>query len=274
MSGDLHCHTVFSDGSTEPCRVVELAADLKIPYVALTDHDTMDGVQEAQHCAKQLGVTVIPGIEVSSFDHLHRKKVHILCYFPKNPGPLLQLCRQTLERRTETTIRMIEKVATRYPVDVKTVRRYAGRSAALYKQHIMLALMDMGYSQSVFGELYTDIFSTKSGWAILDTPLPDTRDAMKAIKETGGAAILAHPGVYGNFDVLEELCSLGLDGIEVFHPRVSKEDSQRAYDASQKYHLIRTGGSDFHGLCASRVTPLGLKQAEDGELQKLLERFS
>jgi phosphoribosyl 1,2-cyclic phosphate 1,2-diphosphodiesterase len=263
----------MSDGSTEPCRVVELAAGLKLPYIAITDHDTMSGVNEALMCAKGSNVRVIPGIEVSTYDYLHRKKVHILCYMPKKPEPLLEMCEQTLKNRTETTIKMIEKVSARYPVSVDIVNRYASRSAAIYKQHIMLALMDLGYSPSVFGELYSELFSSKNGWALIDTKLPETRDAMKIIKETGGAAVLAHPGVYANFDIIDELCGLGLDGIEVFHPRVSKEDSNRALEASQHYNLIRTGGSDFHGMCASRVTPLGLKQTEDSELEKLLMRF-
>ncbi|HEX2938332.1 MAG TPA: PHP domain-containing protein, partial [Ruminiclostridium sp.] len=88
-----------------------------------------------------------------------------------------------------------------------------------------------------------------------------------------GAAVLAHPGVYGNFDIIEELCGLGLDGIEVWHPRQSDDDTKRALEASKRFNLIRTGGSDFHGMCSSKVTPLGTKTAEDSDFQKLIQLF-
>lgn len=273
MSGDLHCHTCVSDGSTEPYAVIDLAARLKLPCVAITDHDTMGGVVSAMSRAADTGVKLIPGIEVSSYDYLHGKKVHILCYLPKKPEPLLEFCGQTLKRRTEVSLEIIRRVGTRYPVDIEAVKKYASRSSAVYKQHVLLALMDMGYSLSVFGELYSSLFSSKNGWALVETHLPDTRDAIRAVKATGGAAVLAHPGVYGNFDIIEELCGLGLDGIEVWHPRQSQADTQRAREAAERFSLIRTGGSDFHGMCASKVTPLGAKQTEAGELEKLLDRF-
>ena len=273
MSGDLHCHTVKSDGSLEPCRVVDLAVKLSLPCVAITDHDTMDGVGSALSRAAETGVKVIPGLEVSSYDFLHGKKVHILCLLPKNPETLLELCRQTLFDRTKASLEMAEKVGTRYPIDVETVKEYAANSTAVYKQHILCALMDMGYSLSVFGELYSSLFSKSNGWALINAKLPDTREVLRLVKETGGAAILAHPGVYGNFDIIEELCNMGLDGIEVWHPRQSESDTARALEASQSFNLIRTGGSDFHGMYASRVTDLGAKQTEDAELEKLLCRF-
>jgi phosphoribosyl 1,2-cyclic phosphate 1,2-diphosphodiesterase len=273
LSGDLHCHTIKSDGSMEPCRVVDLAARLKIPCIAITDHDTMDGVGSALSRGADAGVKVIPGIEVSTYDYINKKKVHILCYFPQNPGPLLEKCRQTLKSRTEASLEMARKVGSRYPIDVETVKKYAERSAAVYKQHIMLALMESGYSLSVFGELYSSLFSSKNGWARIDLHFPEARDAIRLIKETGGAAVLAHPGVYGNFDIIEELCGMGLDGIEVWHPRQSQADTRRAFEAAERFSLIRTGGSDFHGMYASRVTELGARQAENDELEKLLERF-
>jgi phosphoribosyl 1,2-cyclic phosphate 1,2-diphosphodiesterase len=253
----------------EPCGVVDLAARLKLSCISITDHDTMDGVNSALSRAAKVGVKVIPGLEVSTYDYRNSKKVHILCYMPKNPEPLLELCRQTLNERTKASLEMAQIVSSKYPVNAEIVKKYASRSTAIYKQHIILALMDMGYSLSVFGELYSSLFSSKDGWALINIHLPDTRDALRLIKETGGAAVLAHPGVYGNFDIIEELCGMGLDGIEVWHPRQSQQDTKRAYDAAARFNLIRTGGSDFHGMYASCVTALGAKQTEDAELERL-----
>lgn len=273
LSGDLHCHTTISDGSMKPDRIVELAAQMEIHCIAVTDHDAMDGIETAQNRGAEVGVHVLAGLEVSTYDYLHGKKVHLLCLLPKKPSVLLELCRETLKRRHAATLEMIARMRRHYPIDVQTVRRYAPQTKALCKQHIMLALVDMGYSLSVFGELYKTLFAPKTGWALVETHLPDTRDAIRLIKETGGAAILAHPGVYGNFDIIEELCRLSLDGIEVFHSRQSEKDTARARAAADRFGLIRTGGSDFHGMISSRINPLGSKQTEDGELAKLLERF-
>ncbi|MFO7160069.1 MAG: PHP domain-containing protein [[Clostridium] cellulosi] len=273
MSGDLHCHSCLSDGSMEPSNIVDLASRLNINCIALTDHDTMDGIPEAVRLSKSAGVKVIPGMEVSAYDYDHDKKVHLLCYMPKKPEHLLEMCRETLAKRTEATLKMIERVSSRYPVTPEIVKRYAGKSKALYKQHISMALMDMGYSMSVFGDLYRSLFSKRNGWALIEFELPDFRDVIRLIKEAGGAAVLAHPGVYDNFEIISELVELGLDGIEVWHPRLSDEDTKRAYEAAERFHLIRTGGSDFHGMTSSKVTPLGTKLAETDELDKLLERF-
>lgn len=274
LTGDLHCHTKKSDGSVVPCEVVKLAARLGLSCIAITDHDTMDGVSEAQKQSEISGVKIIPGIEVSTYDYKHEKKVHILCYMPKKPQSLIEFCSETLRRRTKASLEMIEKVKTRYPVDLETVKKYAGGSTAVYKQHIALALMNMGYSLTVFGEFYASLFSSsKPGWALVETKLPETREAFKVVKESGGAAVLAHPGVYGNFDIVDELCAMGLDGIKVFHSRQSEEDTKKALEAARRYNLLRTGGSDFHGMTASKVTPLGTKTAESGQLEKLLEKF-
>lgn len=274
LTGDLHCHTKKSDGSVEPCEVVKLAARLGLSCIAITDHDTMDGVPEAQQQSKISGVKVIPGIEVSTYDYKHDKKAHILCYMPSDPQPLIEFCSETLRRRTKASLEMIEKVKTRYPVDVETVKKYANGSTTIYKQHIALALMYMGYSLTVFGDFYSSLFSSsKPGWALVETKLPDTREAFKIVKETGGVAVLAHPGVYGNFDIIDELCEMGLDGIEVFHSCQSEEDTKKALEAAKNYKLLRTGGSDFHGMTASRVTPLGTKTAESDQLDELLKRF-
>lgn len=269
----MHCHSCNSDGSMEPADIVELASRLNLKGIALTDHDTMNGVGKALSRSAEFGVRVIPGIEVSTYDYIHNKKVHLLCYMPKKPKPLLQMCDETLKKRTAASLQMIEKVSSRYPVTVETVKKYASHSAAVYKQHITLALMEMGYSMSVFGDLYRSLFSSKDGWALIEFDQPDPREAIRVIKETGGAAVLAHPGVYDNFDIIEELCGLGLDGIEVWHPRQSDDDTKRALEASKRFNLIRTGGSDFHGMCSSKVTPLGTKTAEDSEFQKLIQLF-
>lgn len=274
MSGDLHCHSAKSDGSLQPSKLVELAAKLNIPTIAVTDHDTMAGVAEAQKRAKELSLEVIPGIELSTYDYKHKRKLHLLCYYPKKTDELLNLCGETLKKRSDATLKMFEKVKEKYPMTLNDLKYYSHGSMAFYKQHIIAALLDMGYTISIFGDLFKELFSPKDGWAYVGFKMVDSREAIKVVKATGGAAVLAHPGVYGNFDIIEELASMGLDGIEVSHPRQSKEDCKKAEEAAERFKLIKTGGSDFHGMNSSRVCPLGVCRTEDDQLKLLRSRFA
>lgn len=272
MKADLHCHSHVSDGSMAVEDVVNYAARIGLDYLALTDHDSMAGVKRAQAYAVNFGVHVVPGMEISTFDVKHQKKVHLLCYVPQEAGNLLDFCRETVKARNEASLKIIRKVAVKYPLDLKTVRKYAAGSEAICKQHIAMALTDMGYSLSVFGDLYWELFSTKNGWALIEPKYPDTREALSLIKQADGVAVLAHPGVYGNFDIIDELCGLGLDGIEVFHSRQSADDQKAAAQAAERYGLIKTGGSDFHGMFSTRVNPLASRTISDGDLTRFLDR--
>jgi len=274
MKGDLHCHTKISDGSMLPEDVVEYAARIGLDCLAITDHDTMAGVAIATVRAENYGIHIIPGMEVSTFDYKHNKKVHILCYNPSHPQMLMELCDNTLKLRREAAIKMINKVAKKYPVDIKTVKKYALGSTAIYKQHIAMALTDMGYSLAIFDELYWDLFSSKKGWAYVETKLPDTREALSLIKEADGLAVLAHPGVYGNFDIIAELCGMGLDGIECFHPRQSAADEKVAIEAACSHGLLKTGGSDFHGMFTTSVNPLAARSTPEQELISFFEHIN
>ncbi|MDR3645218.1 MAG: PHP domain-containing protein [Clostridia bacterium] len=273
MRADLHCHTKVSDGSMTPGDLIDYAARIGLDCIAVTDHDSMAGTEPAQARAKHHGIRFIPGIEVSTYDYEHGKKAHLQCYAPVRPGPLLSFCGEMLVRRNAAALEIIEKVAAKYPVDLETVKKCACGSAAVYKQHVAIALMNMGYSVSVFGALYSELFSTKTGWARVEPKYPDTRDAMKIIKETGGVAVLSHPGVYNNFDIIDELYGMGLDGIEVCHPRQSADDEAKAREAAKSHGLLMTGGSDFHGMSSARVNPLASRMAPEEELPRFLSRL-
>lgn len=271
MKGDLHCHTRVSDGSMRVEELVAYAARIGLDCLGVTDHDSMSGTARAQNAAEGTGVRVIPGLEISTFDYAHGKKVHLLCYAPQKPDALLALCRETLQKREQATLEIIEKVRTRYPVSVDAVRACAAESDALYKQHVLAALMDMGFTLSMFGELRRTLFSRSAGgFALVQVNYPETREAIRVAKETGGLVVLAHPGLYRNFDILEELCGLGLDGIEACHPFHSAEDEQTAREAAARHRLLVTGGSDFHGFYRSRVNPLFTKGIQGDELDRFL----
>lgn len=267
MIGDLHCHTVFSDGSARPADILDFARRFHVDAVAVTDHDCMTGARRAAEI--QSPVRLIRGLEISTFDYKRGRKVHILCYHPRETGELLRMCDETLRERQRASLEIIGRLQKKYPVDFDLVSECRGESPVIYKQHIILALMRMGYAVSVFGPLFSELFG-RDGWARVEPRYPETLEAVKVAAASGGVCVLAHPGVYDSFDIVPELVELGVKGIEVFHPRQSEGDSRRAQELAERYGLIRTGGSDFHGMYTSRVNPFASRTTPDKELRRLL----
>lgn len=272
MRGDLHCHTGVSDGSMRPEELVDYAVRTGLECLAVTDHDTMAGVPEARRQAARRGIRLLEGMEVSARDPHSGRKVHLLLYAPAHPEAILELCAETLRARETAARAIVEKLRPRYPVDWETVRRYAAGSATVYKQHIMLALGHMGYTQSVFGPLFRELFGSPGGWARVDVPYPDAREALTLMRQSGGLCVLAHPGVYRNFELIGELCGLGLEGVETCHPRHSADDERAAREAAGRYGLLMTGGSDFHGFYSAHANPLGARTAPEESLPAILSR--
>ena len=217
MIADLHCHTKISDGSIGIDELIHLAKRLHIATLALTDHDTFAGVTRAQIVGKREGVEVIPGAEFSTIDSKSGKRVHILCYYCEKQDRLEGLCKKTGESRRKAGLQMIQKVMRYYPITPDMVAKRAQGSTNLYKTHIMRVLMDCGYATQVYGDLYHKLFSRKEGIAYVPVSYPDVRDVIAQIHDARGIAVMAHPGLYDGFDLIDELAACGLDGLEVWH---------------------------------------------------------
>lgn len=271
MTGDLHCHTRLSDGSTGIEDLISIARRRHIRCIAITDHDTMAGCVRAKRLGERYGIKVVHGAEFSAFDYKRSRKVHILCYRPQKPDRLEGLCKRTGQARKKASIEMIKKVVQLYPVTPEQIIKCASGSTNIYKQHISKALMDSGYSVSVFGELYDKLFSSKNGSCVVHVEYPDVFEVLAQIKEAGGIAVLAHPSTYDSFDVMEELVEHGLDGVEVWHPRNSQDDTQYLINFANENGLLMTGGSDFHGMNTVKPIPLATCVTPNENLIKLLE---
>ena len=165
---------------------------------------------------------------------------------------------------------MVRKVMRYYPITPDLIVRCATGSTNIYKQHIMHALMDAGYTDSIYGELYDKLFSPEQGSALVEAEYPDTREVVELIHSAGGIAVLAHPAVYDSFDLMQELAESGLDGVEVWHPDHSEEQVASLLDFTRQHGLLATGGSDFHGMYARRARPLGSTSMPDEYVQALL----
>ena len=237
MAIDLHCHSRMSDGSMGIEEMIATAKRRGLTAIAITDHDAIAGATRAVMIGKRQGIEVLPGIEFSATD-------------PRTKG-------KVAGRRTAAA-EMIRRVLRYYPIVPESITRCAAGSTAIFKQHIMHALMDAGYTDSIYGEVYDKLFSPTGGCARVAIPYPDVRTVIDLIHSAGGLAVIAHPAAYHNEDLMEELTACGLlDGIEAWHPDHSPETAAQLADFAAQHGLVATGGSDFHGMYAKSHRPLG-----------------
>ncbi len=271
MAADLHCHTKLSDGSVGIEDLIVIAQKSGIDTIAITDHDCLAGTVRGQVIGKRYGVNVIPGVEISAFDFDAGKKVHILCYLADSPNRLEGICKRTSVARKRAGQIMMLKVASRFPVTSDFIIAHASGSTNLYKQHIMHALMDAGYTDSIFGSLYKALFDASSEINVLaPTKYPSVEEVIEEIHGAGGIAVLAHPAKFNNFDEINNYVKLGLDGIEVWHPSADEETVEKLSSICAKKGLLLTGGSDFHGIYGEKTVTLGACSTPQTNLDKLL----
>ncbi|MBS1473082.1 MAG: PHP domain-containing protein [Oscillospiraceae bacterium] len=227
MGGDLHCHTKLSDGSLGIEDLVLLAKKKGIETIAITDHDCIAGTVRGKIIGDRYGVNVIPGVELSSRDEKTGKYVDILCYLSDAPDRLQGLCHKNSLARKKAAHFMMLQITKRYPVSAEFIIKCATGSTNIFIPHIMQALMESGYTNTIFGDLYNKLFNKESDGNILVTPkYPDIEEVVGAIHDAGGIAVLAHPYLYENIDSIPRLIECGIDGIEVWHP--SATEAQRA----------------------------------------------
>jgi predicted metal-dependent phosphoesterase TrpH len=248
MKADLHVHSHYSDGSSSVEDLIQMASKKGLTHLSVVDHDTIHGIESAKIAGKNHGIAVISGIEISAYDFLRNRKVHILGYmFDEEATHIQELCDPLLTRRHENSLWQIEQLQkNNYDIRFEDVARKARMSGVIYKQHIMHCLLDHHFTTPLYQELYQAIFKG-DGICARDIEYVDAYDAVKAIKADNGFAVLAHPGQLDSFDLIHGLVENGLDGIERDHLDHSKEDRERVDRYANEYSLFKTGGSDFHG---------------------------
>jgi predicted metal-dependent phosphoesterase TrpH len=261
MAGiDLHAHSDRSDGTFTPQELVRLAAERELDVVALTDHDTTAGLDEAIATGRVVGVQVVPGVEFSA-EHLGTS-VHVLCYWPDVDDAGL---REELRRLRDSRLRrgelMVEKLqALGLPVSFERVRAIAG-GGNIVRPHVAQALVEAGVVETE-KEAF-DRYIGDGGPAGVPKHALDPVDAVALIRSAGGVCVLAHPGMWGDQssvpdELVERMAAAGMAGLEVDHADHTPE--QRAYYGAlaDRLGLIPTGGSDCHG---ARYDPVRLGSA-------------
>lgn len=272
MICDLHCHTTLSDGSLGIEDVIVQAKRLNIDFLSITDHDTLSSFSRAHILGERYGVKVIQGVEMSAWDKSRGKKVHILCYAPKKPDRLEGLCLKSCEIRKACSKEMIENVMKLYPITPESVLKHCTGSKSIFKSHIMRALIEYGYALEFYGDLNNELFNLDKGICLVEREYPDVRFVLDLIHSARGVAVMAHPAMYDSLELLEELAEeKKIDGVEVYHYSADEEKRKEILDIAEKYDLIVTGGSDFHGLYNAVPTHLGSETTSKENLDRIIK---
>ena len=249
---DLHVHSTASDGTYAPREVAELAKKIGLSAIALTDHDTIDGLEEFQKTGAELGIETIPGIEFAAlWEKHHRPEIHIvgLGFDPHHPL-LLERMKDIKESRDIRNQKMCEKLSSiGLHITLKEVSANAG-GEIITRAHFANVLLQKGYIARKEDAFSRYISTGLPGYVEREFMTPEL--CIKTIKEAGGAAVLAHPTLYGlSSEQIEELCieliSYGLDGIECQYSTYSPAETKMITGIAEKLYLLPSGGSDFHG---------------------------
>lgn len=246
---DMHIHTTASDGTRTPLECVSLAAMAGLKAIAITDHDTMAGIKEAGEAGELLGVSIIPGIEISS--DYQGKDVHVLGYFLREEAPeLLEYQTWVREKRQARNEKIVEKLQNKgFEISMAQLEE-KNPGGVLGRPHIARFLMELGVVKSV-DEAFRRYLSKGRSCYVERERIP-FRDAAQLIKKCGGVAVLAHPLQYG-FDkagldkLVKTAQEAGFSGMEIYYTGYTQKDVEKLFDLAEKYTLLPTGGSDFHG---------------------------
>ncbi|NLT95411.1 MAG: PHP domain-containing protein [Clostridia bacterium] len=241
---DLHIHTSASDGEYSPQFVVRAAKAQGFKAIAITDHDTLDGLEEAQKTSREIGMELITGVEISST--WEEKEIHILGYLiEENDGRLQQVLTEMKNSRSERIKKMVIKLRNLgYDIQLDQVTKISG-AGAIGRPHVAKVLLEKGYVTSI-KEAFNKLLSPGCP-AYIPRYKITPMEAINLIIEAQGIPVLAHPGVNQADNLIPFLKELGLLGIEVWHPEHNIQDIDKYYNLAKTYGLLMTGGSDWHG---------------------------
>lgn len=252
VKADLHLHSTYSDGLYSPPELVRLAAAAGLKAISITDHDAVEGCEEARQEGKELNVEVIPGVELSSTER--GVDVHVLGYMvdPTHPelNEYLRLFREERIRRVHKMVELLQSMGC--PVSYESVMRLSPRGS-VGRPHVAQAMVQSGFVNSA-GEAFA-LYLGDDCPAFVPKYRISAGEALRLIGAAGGVSFLAHPGSGMPESFILSLVKQGLQGIETVHPRHAPGEVYRYRSFVARHGLLETGGSDFHG--GAHEAPLG-----------------
>ncbi len=246
MLYDLHVHTTASDGLLTPQQVMDAAVEMGLLGIAITDHDTVEGLEPALQykVGKRLSIDFIPGIEMNT--EAYGEEIHILGYFIDYKNTFLkQRLTEIRDSRYVRAKKIIDKLKVMgIKISFKEVEM-AAQGDLIGRPHIAQVLKEKGYVFSIKEAFEKYIGKGRSAYVSRYKFLPE--EAIELIKKAGGLPVLAHPGLLRDQGIIEKIICMGIKGIEVYYPEHSKLQVNEYIKLSREKNLLITGGSDFHG---------------------------
>jgi predicted metal-dependent phosphoesterase TrpH len=271
---DLHSHTRYSDGTFEPAETVNLALERGLHVLAVSDHDTTEGLSEAADAARGTGLELVPATEFSTV--YEGGSIHVLAYWtdPANAEFQAELARLRDDRewRAEEIVKVLNGLG--YALDYARVRELAGGSVVA-RPHIAQAMVEAGIVPT-YEEAFTEDFILDGGRAYVEKHALNPIDALALIHRAGGVCVIAHPGMWSDADpvpdeLIARMAEEGLDGIEADHPDHPEETRTRYREMAGRFGIPFTGSSDCHGTRYDPVR-LGTVTTQPEEFAKLKAR--
>lgn len=246
MKIDLHLHTTASDGTDTPSEVVRIAFEKGFEAIAVTDHDSMNGVEEAAQAASALGMKMIPGVEISATGE---REVHVLGYGMTRCEILEGHLARMREQRSERMRQMVYRL-NRIGVGITLKQATRGATGAVGRSHLARALVFRGDARDVRDAFNRYLAPGRP--AFVPREKLSVEDAIQMIREAGGISVIAHPGQersdgYWSRERLQPLIAAGLAGLECYHPSHNAQQSADLVNTCRELGLLVTGGSDYHG---------------------------
>ena len=245
MFVDLHIHTTASDGLFTPSLLLEEVKAAGLSCISVTDHDSVENVEESRRLLRDEEISLIPGVELST--NWEGKDIHILGYFidPGHPV-LLQALEELREKRVERMERIVSRMKEEgFDVELEEVLK-ATHNGAAGRSHLARILLKKGFVSSI-NEAFENYLAEGRPFYVRKMTLPP-REAISLIVEAGGIPVLAHPGISEAYKALDTFIRWGLQGLEVYYPDHTEEQVKFLLSLSKERKLLISGGSDAHGL--------------------------
>lgn len=261
MKADLHLHTRYSDGYNSVDEIIQMAVSKGLTHIAITDHDNLVGYDEKKQKAEKAGLQITKALEISARDYETGKVVHVLGYNIKDEYPILRICDPMKQARNDKAYQQVlglKKLG--YEIDYDHLYEHA--KGYIFKQHIFELLYLSDQVESLFPSIHETMFR-RGGKLFFHMDYVDVVDAVKAISDAGGYAVIAHPNQQNNIETVQRVVKYGLRGIEYNHISNSEEYKKIILEYAKKYKLFLTGGSDFHGKFDRRINEVGSHLSEE-----------
>lgn len=263
---DLHIHSTASDGLMQPAEVVDAAKELHLKTIALTDHDTIDGIQPARKAAADAGIKVMSGVEITTA--FEKGEVHMLAYdFDLEDETLKKYLndhKKARVKRAKEIINSLQKKGLQV-----TINEVMAESKAqnVCRPHIAAVLFSKGYVATL-KEAFIRYLSDEA-LGVIKNFYHSLHEVVAMVRGAGGVAVIAHPGRLYSEGQLKKFVEAGIDGIEITHPSHSFEIQKNLEQFAKKYDLLTTGGSDFHGKTKKYYRHFGTLGITEKDVKKI-----